>query len=260
MKSFMCKHIKAHSRNHATVSALTYQIGFLQNVLVGAAENLILLCKGKKIHIDVANKQEQKANIHPSAVWSHGCPFTVRYYVVHNVPSTHISSVVGILLIIMRLIWHGLNNYLPASDWHSHKKGWVGLGEQMVTFHMTKLINQHAGTQVQHRRAAPHHLFHHLQGTNTWAPIVAPWGSACSSVPLCQGWWHQNFPSALPQDAEQKWGKKKKKKHRIKSAVTARPGKGCISDVKARDSHISTWYWTDKLKENVDKSIDTFCP
>lgn len=124
-------------------------------------------------------------------------------YVVHTMPpSTHISSVVGILLIIMRLIWHGLNNHLPASDWHSHKKGWVGLGEQMVTFHMTKLINQHAGTQVQRRRAAPHHLFHHLQGTNTWAPIVAPWGSACSSVLLCQGWWHQNFPSALPQDAE----------------------------------------------------------
>lgn len=165
-------------------------------------------------------------------------------------PSTHISSVVGILLIIMRLIWHGLNNHLPASDWHSHKKGWVGLGEQMVTFHMTKLINQHAGTQVQRRRAAPHHLFHHLQGTNTWAPIVAPWGSACSSVPLCQGWWHQNFPSALPQDAE----KNEEKKQCIISAITDRPGKGCISDVKARDSHISAWDWGDKVKENACKS------
>lgn len=42
----------------------------------------------------------------------------------------------------------------------------------MVTFHMTKLINQHAGTQVQRRRAAAHHLFRHLRGTNTWAPIA----------------------------------------------------------------------------------------
>lgn len=125
----------------------------------------------------------------------------------------------------------------------------------MVTFHMTKLINQHAGTQVQHRRAAPHHLFHHLRGTNTWAPIVAPWGSACSSVPLCQGWWHQNFPSALPQDAKKKGGKKK---HCIKSAIPAGPGIGCVSDVKARDSHISAWCWTDKTKETQKKNTYTF--
>lgn len=43
---------------------------------------------------------------------------------------THTFSVAGILLIVMRLIWHGLNYYLPASDWHSHKKGWVGLGSR----------------------------------------------------------------------------------------------------------------------------------
>lgn len=39
-------------------------------------------------------------------------------------------SVVGIPLIIMRLIWHGLNNYLTANDWHSHKQGWAGLGSR----------------------------------------------------------------------------------------------------------------------------------
>lgn len=63
MKSFMCERIKAHSRNHATVSALTYQIGFLQNVLVGVAENLILLCKGKKsISMLPTNKNKKKTH------------------------------------------------------------------------------------------------------------------------------------------------------------------------------------------------------
>ena len=80
----------------------------------------------------------------------------------------------------MCLIWHGLNNHLPARAWHSHKKEWVGRGQQMVTFHMTKLINQRAGTQVQRSRA-PHTLCIHggtQTHTCTHTLILHLWGHA----------------------------------------------------------------------------------
>lgn len=118
---------------------------------------------------------------------SHGCPFTVRYAVVHTMPAKHISSVVGIFLFVMRLIWHGLNNYLPASDWHSHKKGWVGLGSRW--WHSTwpnwsiSMLGRRCSTGGQH-----HTIYFTIYGAQThghqsWHPegLHAP-VSRCAKV------------------------------------------------------------------------------
>lgn len=173
-------------------------------------------------------------------------------------PATHISSVVGILLIVMRLIWHGLNNYLPASDWHSHKKGWVGLGSRW--WHSTwpnwsiSMLGRRCSTGGQH-----HTIYFTIYGAQThghqsWHPegLHAPL-SRCAKVDdirISHPLFHRT-----PRKR-----KRKKNPHCIKSAVTAWPGIGCVSDVKARDSQISPWYWTDKPKEKVDKSTYAFWP
>lgn len=192
------KNTQACAKQKAGVLCANIEGGEKKTMASAAAMQLLTLCRiccwgwgagHRGSDSEDGNKRETYDPVQPGRV-------TVRC----------VSSVAGILLIIMRLIWHGLNNHLPASDWHSHKKGVSGTrgraegGEQMVTFHMTKLINQHAGTQVQRRRAAAHHLFHHLRGTNTWAPIAgtpearrAP-PSRCAKVddirishPLCHG-------------------------------------------------------------------------
>lgn len=144
------------------------------------------LCR-KKIHIYVANLWEVKENIVKYKQWSNGCPFTVRYAVVHTMPATHTSSVVGIFLVVMRLIWHGLNNYLTASDWHSHKKGWVGLGSRW--WHSTwpnwsiSMLGRRCSTGGQH-----HTIYFTIYGAQThghqsWHPegLHAPL-SRCAKV------------------------------------------------------------------------------
>lgn len=66
----------------------------------------------------------------------------------------------------MRLIWHGLNNYLPASDWHSHKKGWVGLGSRW--WHSTwpnwsiSMLGRRCSTGGQH-----HTIYFTIYGAQT---------------------------------------------------------------------------------------------
>lgn len=109
------------------------------------------------------------------------------------------SSVVGTQLIVMRLIWHGLNNYLPASDWHSHKKGWVGLGSRW--WHSTwpnwsiSMLGRRCSTGGQH-----HTIYFTIYGALThghqlWHPegLHAP-PSCCAKVddirvshPPCHG-------------------------------------------------------------------------
>lgn len=97
---------------------------------------------------------------------SYGWSFYVRCAVVLTMPAMHISSVVGILLFAMRLIWHGLNNYLPASDWHSHKKGWVGLGSRW--WHSTwpnwsiSMLGRRCSTGGQH-----HTIYFTIYGAQT---------------------------------------------------------------------------------------------
>lgn len=92
--------------------------------------------------------------------------FTRRCAVALATSVTHISSVVGMLLFVMRLIWHGSNNYLPASDWHAHKTGWVGLGSRW--WHSTwpnwsiSLLGRRCSTGGQH-----HTIYFTIYGAQT---------------------------------------------------------------------------------------------
>lgn len=83
-----------------------------------------------------------------------------------SLPLPYYACVAGMFLIVMRLIWHGLNNYLPASDWHSHKKGWVGLGSRW--WHSTwpnwsiSMLGRRCSTGGQH-----HTIYFTIYGAQT---------------------------------------------------------------------------------------------
>lgn len=63
---------KTHSKSKNQIQCFFFV--FLQNIQVkGRKSNYVM--QRKNIYIDVVNQRE---SIHPSAVWSHGCPFTVR--------------------------------------------------------------------------------------------------------------------------------------------------------------------------------------
>lgn len=189
---------------------LIFILFFFCRISKWGAENLIMGCKGKNIYWCEPIRAKRKHT--PLCSLKSWLSFYCKMLLC-ILRLQHTFQVVGILLIVMRLIWHGLNNYLPASDWHSHKKGWVGLGSRW--WHSTwpnwsiSMLGRRCSTGGQH-----HTIYFTIYGAQTHGhQIVAPWGSACSSVPLCQGWWHQNFPSALPQDAK----KKEEKKHTVQN-------------------------------------------
>lgn len=162
-------------------------------------------------------------------------------FLLHFQPS---PSVVGAALVVTRLIWHGLNNHLPASDWHSHKKRGErdrGADGDIPHDQTDQSACWDAGA-AQAGSTAPSTGHKH-----TRAPIVAPWGPACSSVPLRQGWWRQNFPSALPQDAQ-----KESRTNKLSNICNkhASSGEGC--DVQVWDSQFSPWC---KLRAEGEEDI-----
>lgn len=151
---------------------------------------------------------------------------------VHSMPATQISSVVGIFLIVIRLIWHGLNNYLPASDWHSHKKGWVGLGSRW--WHSTwpnwsiSMLGRRCSTGGQHHTI--YFAFYGAQthGHQSWHPEGRM--LLCPAVPRL-------MTSEFPIRSSAGRQEPREKTHCNKSVIP-----GYVSDVKARDSHVSPWH------------------